>query len=56
MQSGRGCVSVSGSVATGDRGPLVMYSGKLNGGAYVKVIVEAFPLFIENTFDSSYTD
>ena len=30
-----------------------MYAGKLNRGAYVKVIEEALPLFIENTFDSS---
>ena len=53
VQGGGGCVSVWGCIAGGARGPLVMYSGKLNGGAYVKVIEEALPLFIENTFDSS---
>ena len=37
------CVSVWGCIAGGVRGPLVMYPGKLNGGAYVKVIEEAFP-------------
>ena len=44
---------VWGCIAGGARGPLVMYSGKLNEGTYVKVIEEVLPLFIENTFDSS---
>ena len=53
VQAGGGCVSVWDCVAGGARGPLVMYSGKLNGGACVKVIEEALPSFIGNTFDSS---
>ncbi|CAF4153084.1 unnamed protein product [Rotaria sp. Silwood2] len=35
------------------RGPLVMYSGNVNGSAYIKIIEEALPMFIENTFDPS---
>ena len=55
VQGGGGCVSVWGCIAGGARSSLVMYSGKLNlnGGAYVKVIEETLPSFIENTFDSS---
>ena len=53
MQGGGGCVSVWGCIAGGARGPLVMYSGKLNEDTYVKIIEEVLPLFIENTFDSS---
>ena len=53
VQGSSGCVSVWGFIADGARGPQVMHSGKLNGGACAKVIEETFPLFIENTFDSS---
>ena len=53
MQGGGGCVNVWDCIAGGAKGSLGMYSGKLNEGAYVKVIEEALPLFIENTFDSS---
>ena len=53
VQGGSSCVSVWDCVADDARSPSVMYAGKLNGGAYVKVIEEALPLFIENTFDSS---
>ena len=34
------------------RGPLVIYSGKVNGPAFIKIIEEVLPTFIENTFDS----
>ena len=37
----------------GARGLLVMHSGKVNGPAYIKIIEEALPTFIENIFDSS---
>ena len=50
---GGGCVSVWGCIADGARCSLVIYSGKLNEGTYVKVNEEVLPLFIENTFDSS---
>ena len=53
VQGGGGCVSVWGCITGGARDPLVMYSGKLNRGACVKVIEEALPSFVENTFDSS---
>ena len=53
MQDGGGCVSVWNCIADGARSPLLMYSGKLNGDAYVKAIEEALPLFVENIFDSS---
>ncbi|CAF3005278.1 unnamed protein product [Rotaria sp. Silwood2] len=52
VQGGRGCISVWGCTAGGTRGPLVMYSGKVDGCAYVKIIEEALTSFIENTFDS----
>ena len=35
------------------RGPLAIYSGKVNGPTYIKLIEEALPKFIENTFNSS---
>ncbi|CAF5065703.1 unnamed protein product, partial [Rotaria sp. Silwood1] len=41
-----------GCMSGGARGPLVTYTGRLNGPAYVKVIEEALPMFIENTFDA----
>ena len=56
VQGDGGIVSVWGCMSTGARGPLVIYNGRLNGPAYVKVIEEALPLFIENTFDASCDD
>ncbi|CAF1003959.1 unnamed protein product [Rotaria magnacalcarata] len=53
VQGGGGSISVWGCMAGGARGPLVIYSGKVNGPAYVKIIEEALPSFIENAFDSS---
>ena len=53
VQGGSDCVSVWGCIAGGARGSLVVYPGKLNGSAYLKVIEEVLPLFIENTFNSS---
>lgn len=53
VQGGGGHVSVWGCMSGGARGPLVMYSGKVNGPAYIKIIEEALPMFIEKTFDSS---
>ncbi|CAF4645019.1 unnamed protein product [Rotaria sp. Silwood2] len=52
VQGGGGSVSVWGCMSGGARGPLVTYTGRLNGPAYVKVIEEALPMFIENTFDA----
>ncbi|CAF1375186.1 unnamed protein product [Rotaria sordida] len=51
VQGGGGSVSVWGCMSGGVRGPLVMYSGNVNGPAYIKIIEEALPMFIENTFD-----
>jgi transposase len=53
VQGGGGSVSVWGCIAGGARGPLVMYSGNVNGAAYIKIIEEPLPMFIENAFDSS---
>jgi hypothetical protein len=53
VQGGGGSVSVWGCMSGGARGPLVMYSGKVNGLAYISLIEEVLPMFIENTFDSS---
>ena len=30
----------------------MIYNGKLNGSAYINVIEEALPMFIQNTFDT----
>ena len=48
VQGDGGCVSVWGCMVGGGGGPLVMYSGRLSGRAYVQVIEEALSLFIEN--------
>ncbi|CAF3008047.1 unnamed protein product [Rotaria socialis] len=53
VQGGGGSVSVWGCMVGGARGPLVIYSGKVDGPAYVNIIEEALPSFIENAFDSS---
>lgn len=53
VQGGGGHVSVWGCISGGARGPLVMYTGNLNGPAYIKLIEEALPFFIQNAFDSS---
>ncbi|CAF1405644.1 unnamed protein product [Adineta ricciae] len=53
VQGGGGSGSVWGCMSGGARGPIVVYTGRLNGPAYVKVIEEALPMFIENTFDAS---
>jgi hypothetical protein len=53
VQGGGGCVSVWGCISGGARGPLVLYSGSVDGPAYIKIIEEALPMFIENTFGSS---
>ena len=52
-QGGGGHVSIWGCMSGVARGPLAMYSGKVNGLTYIKIIEEALPTFIENTFDSS---
>jgi len=56
VQGGGGCVSIWGCMAGGARGPLVIYSGNVNGSAYIQIIEEALPLFIENTFDPANKD
>ncbi|CAF3431589.1 unnamed protein product [Rotaria socialis] len=53
VQDGGGSISVWECMASGARGPLVTSSGKVDGRAYVKIIEEALPSFIENAFDSS---
>ena len=56
VQGGGGSVSVWGCMAGGARGPLVTYSGRVNGPAYVKIIEDALPLFIDNAFDATNPD
>ena len=53
VQGGGEHVSVWGCVSGSARGPLVIYSGRVNGSSYIKIIKEALPTCIENTFDSS---
>ncbi|CAM4941103.1 unnamed protein product [Rotaria socialis] len=52
VQGGGGTVSVWGCMSGGARGPLMIYTGRLNGPAYIKTIQDALPMFIENTFDT----
>ena len=52
-QRSGGHVSVWSCMPGGARGPLVMYSGKVNGPAYFKITEEALISLIESTFDSS---
>ena len=52
MQVSEGHVSVWSYMSGGPRDPLVIYSFKVNEPAYIKIIEEALPTFIENTFDS----
>ena len=53
VRRGGGHVSFWDCMSGSARDPLVMYSGKVNGPAYIKMIEEALPTFIEDTFDSS---
>ncbi|CAF4907448.1 unnamed protein product [Rotaria socialis] len=53
VQGGGGSIRSGGCMAGGARGPLVIYSGKVDERAYVKILEEALPSFIENAFDSS---
>ena len=53
MQENGGHGSVWGCMSGGACGPLIMYSSKVSGPAYIKIIEEALPTFIENTFDLS---
>ncbi|CAM2698378.1 unnamed protein product [Rotaria socialis] len=52
VQSGGGTASVWRCMSGGARGPLVIYTGKMDGSAYIKTIQDALPMFIENTFDA----
>ena len=56
VQGSGGVVSVWGCMAGDVRGPLMIYSGKLNGPAYIDVIEEALPMFIQNIFDANNND
>ena len=53
VQGGGEHVSIWDCMSGVARSLLAMYSGKVNGLAYIKIIEEALPTFIENTFDSS---
>ena len=54
VHGGGGHVSVWGCMSADARDPLVIYSGIVNGPAYIKIIEEALQTFIENSFDSSH--
>ena len=43
---GEGCIS------GGVRGPLMTYTGRVNGAACIRIIKNALPMFIENEFDA----
>ena len=53
VQEDGGHVSIWGCMSGVARGPLAMYSGKINGLAYIEIIEKALPTFIENTFGLS---
>ena len=48
-----GDVRMWGCMSGAARGLLTIYSGKLNGPAYINIIEEALPVFIQNTFDAN---
>ena len=48
-----GHISLWDCMSGGARNPLVIYSGKISGPAYIKIIEETLLTFIENIFDSS---
>lgn len=50
VQGGGGHISVWGCMTGGFRGPLVIYSGKVDGPAYIKIIESVLPMFIHDTF------
>ena len=52
VQGGGGSVSVWGCMSGGARGPLMIYTGRVYGAAYIEIIKDALPMFIENAFDS----
>ena len=45
-------MSIWGHISDGACGPSIVYSGSNEDPAYNKLIKEALPAFIENTFDS----
>ena len=47
-----GSVSVCGCMSGGARGPLMIYTERANGAAYIEIIKDALPMFIENGFDA----
>ena len=52
MQGSGGSVTVWGCMSRGARGPLMIYIGRVNGAAYIEIIKDALPMFIENAFDA----
>ncbi|CAF2093923.1 unnamed protein product [Rotaria magnacalcarata] len=52
VQGGGGTVSVWGCMPGDACGSLIIYTGKMNGPAYIKTIQDALPIFIENKFDT----
>ena len=53
VQGGDGVISVWRCMSGGARGPSMIYNGKLNSPAYINVIEEALPMFIQNAFDAN---
>jgi hypothetical protein len=51
VQGGGGSVRVWGCMAAGARAPLVFYSGRVNGAAYINIIKDELSMFIDNAFD-----
>ena len=51
MQGGGGSVSVWECMSGGAHGPLMIYIGRVNSAAYIEIIKDALPMFIENAFD-----
>ncbi|CAM4908505.1 unnamed protein product [Rotaria socialis] len=53
---GGGSVSVWGCMPGGGRGSLVVYTGRVNGLSYIKIIQDALPDFIEGAFGQINTN
>ena len=47
VQGDGGHVSIWGCMSGGASAPLIIYSGKINEPAYIEIIEEALPTFIE---------
>ena len=53
MQGDRGSVTVCECMSGDARGPVMIYTGRVNGAAYIKIIKDALSVFIESALDAA---